>query len=703
MAEKFISFDETRRELGCSAEQLRQLTERKQLVGTLQDGTVRFLQSDVLKLKGRVQREGTSAPASSTSRKPPQDYGFVFLVDEDEEAAIEGNRYDGDLPTTLETPAELASEDVVEPVELSPEQMENLEILSGLDLSAAARMGKEVAERQTEPTDLVVPELEPPEERSSEPASAVEAVPEEPADLGAISVSETVPEAIPTEPADLAAIAIAAGAPAGILDGIPSEPAHIEAIDLGEPRVESVPREPADLSAIEVSETVPDPIPLEPARLEAIELAEAEESAGPMLAELRTPFLKTQGDQTPGMIETSDEIIIEPAAPSGPKLELEAVQPATTQAVEEERGTEPVELPETYEVEEPPAIRPVTEHMELATDEELADTEPPAEVASVLETDEPESSEAVQESGEEALPEGCACEAAPAVEEWLTEPAAKAEPADETSTRPEQVQTEPSEIEASGAPGPGIEKSDVAASVSGADVYDEIVKEIEEEPAEQSAAGTLTGAASSNDSTDKRGPEVDREESPVAEDDVRKDKKKEEDLDDIFEVYDLEEKKEGAAGASAPAVEPPKAEEEVVELKEVDKERLELERSIEEEMADLFGETSTAEKVAPKPGAAGKPADDFDLSIFKEGGTAAEVPALEEVDLTEMAEAPALQESVPGSMDVSGVSRIEALKAPRGPSTAPLTAMILLSFVALAVVGMALMAAVWGVIPFVSK
>ncbi|HUV39589.1 MAG TPA: helix-turn-helix domain-containing protein, partial [Planctomycetota bacterium] len=87
MSERHLTFSEVQQMLGLSADEVRGLMESKSLHGVILDGVIQFPESEVRRLRGASGGAGT---------KRPDETGFTFLVDEDEEAEIEGQAYDGE-------------------------------------------------------------------------------------------------------------------------------------------------------------------------------------------------------------------------------------------------------------------------------------------------------------------------------------------------------------------------------------------------------------------------------------------------------------------------------------------------------------------------------------------------------------------------------------------------------------------------------
>ena len=149
--------------------------------------------------------------------------------------------------------------------------------------------------------------------------------------------------------------------------------------------------------------------------------------------------------------------------------------------------------------------------------------------------------------------------------------------------------------------------------------------------------------------------------------------------EDIFEVYDIDEAKTEEA-PDAPQ------EEEIIELEEATEahaEKAAIEQSVEDEMADIFGEEILPQEEAPAI------ADDFDLSIFKESGAPAqEVATLGEADLSAVSQDAPTSTAGFGPSIGAIPSRVEAAAIGKGPSTVPMTIAVVVAFTALLVAGM---------------
>ena len=240
-------------------------------------------------------------------------------------------------------------------------------------------------------------------------------------------------------------------------------------------------------------------------------------------------------------------------------------------------------------------------------------------------------------------------------------------------------------------------------------LFEEIEKEIDQEPKKIPVPSSgehadFDGGLGQAD----QGRVQSEEETTVSEDQGQKPEEKKPE-EDAFEVYDLEEEKTEAAPQVPAEAAAGEAEEEIIELEELPSEPAEqmetIEKSVDAEMADIFGEEAeTPAAVAAPTDQAGveTEADDFDLSIFKEDEQGfQDLGALEEVDLTAMA--PETSDAVEAGMvptfDSSGPSRIEAITAPKGPSSMPMTLAVLVAFAALVVTGMLLVAFYYSRLP----
>ena len=131
-----------------------------------------------------------------------------------------------------------------------------------------------------------------------------------------------------------------------------------------------------------------------------------------------------------------------------------------------------------------------------------------------------------------------------------------------------------------------------------------------------------------------------------------------------------------------------------------------IEKSVDDEMAELFGETAAvAAGVAAVSTGVEAETDDFDLSIFKEADeTVQDIGALEETAFvpTDVEAADIFPGPDEEAMTIPAggrPSRIDAITAPKGPSTAPFTIAILVAFAALVVGGMAIIALYYAKLP----
>ena len=661
MPEKFLTFDEVQRRLKIPADELQQLMDGKEINAVVEGGVVKLSERDVLKLartiKGGAGPKGIEpafpvtpgTPAQSCPTcftrpgKKPEDYGFVFLVDEGEEANIEGEAYDGELPTsTVQTPDEdVLKEDFVSPTDLSPEQQEALELFAEMDIERLTEIGRKLSEQSEEtPRTFQVP-----------------------------AVSPKAPE-LPVEPAK----EVAAKEPVAPIESELRSPV----LEFEQPVVEAVKEsEPEPVKEPEAVEEVATPS----AALEFVTL----EPTGPV--------------ETPKPSEMTPETPVEPVSKA-----------------------EEVEVGEVYELAEAAPEQPVTERAGQATDEELEDVAKPKP--------EPEVLEALE------LPK----EVAPPVESaWVDfnpdfekVERAIAEPAASETTKPgfgvgpgageaKEAVEGPSERGLKEPEAAKIPAPEAISDLQAREMFDEIEKELEAEgvggkkttpvsPAGKPArSGKSEGqgreSAGSKPETKvvspvetsrpDRGKFKTEEESVVSEDKTKKQEKKP--AEDIFEVYDIEEAK--TAPKEETKAEP---EEEMVELQEASEAANEMEtieQSVDQEMADIFGEGQAAAETEAVEGE--RTADDFDLSIFKEGGAVTqEAPAMEEVDLSAMTEESPTS-GMEGMHTIAGTtsSRIDAITAERGPSTLPVTIAVVLSFLALVFTGMILVALYYSRMP----
>ena len=675
MTERHLTFAEVQEILGLSPDGVRELMESKSLRGEIIDGVIRFEETQVMRLRG--------AHGDALGQ---EDMGLVFLVDEEEEEQIEGKAYDGeDLLTRKEAVSPAPDEELMEPVELSEDQRRNAELLGTDDVVA---FGREVSERTRE-EEFGTSQLADDEE-IIEPADVELPEPE----FGPLAAA--VPEAQREEPAEAAPE--------------PEEP---------EPEVTAVGSEeeaPEDVVPVEEN------VPLEPLLTGAVAPGEEESvefmlDSEPAPAAEEPPELKVVEPLVPGASGlTFEEVEAEPLDEAAVE-QVEAVAAADeTDALQfEEETPEPEEAeslpaaegaPETFEVTAPePQRAGVTDELELAVDEELADLEP--------------------EPVEEVVPEQASAVEAPSEPEPVVEAASEPEPVAQepvAEPEPEPVADEP---------------APVAGAVIGAAAADDVWEELQEKPSvDQGVPEAVTPVAAESDRQDE--PVASESEAPrqteadeipeEAEQVTEEHREEEEAFKSEEELIPLEEGTEEPAPVEpAPAdtfdlAEPdesiPIEEIEVTDLEdapsegEAEEDLMVLEeeappeeavfdaggpKTLEEEVAELFDEepaqASPDEALAAAPAAA---EEDFDLSVFQQGETATEeaLPTVDESLFEEVGAGVSAEEEQPVEMaqaEVEGVSRIRALTEERAaPNTAAITAAILLAFAAVAFTGMLL-------------
>lgn len=649
MSERFLTFDEAQQLLKIPADELQRRMDGTEIHAVVEDGVVKFSEIGILKLAdpsaGAAEPSALPRPDVGTGqdRRKQDDYGFIFLVDEEQETAIEGEAYDGELPTgVLEIPEEISSDELITPTDLSSEQTDALELFSEMDMSKVVEVGRKVAERVEDEGTLLGAE--------------------EPTASDTIGAGLEVPE-MPGEP----------------FVEPPAEPPVVSPAEPVEPTVEQ----------------------------EVVAEAAVGDTIGQDVAE-KTDELEFVTDEMPA---SSADL---PSAGGLPAVQETELPDELAEELDKE-----IEVTGAYELAEAVSEVDVTEHAERATDEEQADLPREADLSVEPEPEPIETAEQTAE-GEEEPTEVSLREVEaeidaefeaeleeielPTIEESVEVPVEAEEVAAEEIVT-EEVAAEPVEPEpvesASSLPAEEMKVPDLSAEIElesdeevelpvstvmseddAGELFDEIEKEIEQEDAVEVSA---------------------KEEISVSEEETRtpEEKKSEE---DVFEVYDLDEETEEGAD-QAPEVEAvsleAEAAEEIVELEEVSaatEERDDIEKSVEDEMAELFGETTAvAAGAAVVEAGTETDADDFDLSIFKEADeTVQDIGALEETAFV-----PADVEATDtfhGSDDeamtipAGGPSRIDAITAPKGPSTAPFTIAILVAFAALIVGGMAIIA-----------
>jgi len=733
MAERHLTFAEVQEILGLSPDGVRELMESKALHGEIIDGVIQFPEAQVMRLRGTRGE----APVSGD-----EDMGLVFLVDEEEEQEIEGKAYDGEeLLTRKEAIAPAPGEELMEPVELSEDQLRNAELL-GTDEAVA--FGREVSERTreeefgtpqlAEDEEIIEPtEVELPEPEFGPLAAAVpEARREEPAEA-APAPEEVEPEAAAAAPEE----AEAAEGVVPVEEEAPLEPLVTQA---AAPEAPTAPEE-AESVAFDLTAEV------QPERAGVTEEGWTflEEETGPMVC----PVSEDAEVPTEAPAEPT---VVEPLAPAASGLTFEETEaepveePAEAEAEEvtagseveglqfEEEAPEEVEVPsaaeeaaETFDVTTPEPETVVTEELELAVDEELADLEPERVEEAVVEPEPVEQAVPQPEPVEESAPE--------LAEEVVPEPVSAAEEPSE----PEPVFEEPVAEEVPPEPAPveeaAVEPETVVEPAAAADVWEELQEELSaEEGAPHEEAAPVTAESDRGDTASdlERPPQVEADEIPEEVEQVSEEPREEEEaFEPEEELIPLEEETGETPAAEEPVpVEPepadtfdlaepgepvPLEEIEVTDLEDVtpgaahaEEDLVVLEeetpavepgtaKTLEEEVAELFEEetvpASPDEAFAAAPAAAAE--EDFDLSVFQQEEAAAEeaLPTTDESLFEEVGEQAPVEEAHPVEAvePVEGVSRIRALTEERAaPSTAAITAAILLAFAAVAFTGMLL-------------
>ncbi len=686
MPERWLTFAEVEETLGLTAEEVRGLMEARKLRGQIVDGVVKFGEGEVRKL---ARAEG------------PAEAHFKFLVDEEEEKRIEGQAYDGESlapPKPIERIVD--DEEIVEPEALTEELLRNAELLGGKDIVA---FGKEVADR----------------------SRAEEFKPAELADFGPEKDEEIV------DPSSVALPDVAFGPLAE---------------RIGEARRE----EPPEAAAIRVPEPEAQPAPEAPEK----KLDFVAEESGPMVCPV-TDEAKAESakphEAAPVELKAPEKIdFVE--APSAPASEPVAETPAGTYEVEETEVPEsalapeaesvmpapPVSEPaETYEVVPPAPVAPVTEGFDRAVDEESSEIAPEPSVEepiSLAEGQVPLEQYLAQLKAvapESAPPELAAQE--PAAEEISSVEPSPIAPAPEPVVEAASVPIEPAPLEA--APEPSIAQPIAAQDVTPATAPPERVKiPVSETPAlsEPVVAGP---AVVSPDEARRRGEEIDAELSQIA----TKESLPEGASDGRIPTSKSGEIRTAASGGAQAAevsheeakpvtdkTKPTPEEQkkkkpdeiEVFDLGEVKAEPEEefqileeepkevapagpaKEKTLEEEMAELFGE-ETPQQPAAAPAASAAPAapkaeEDFDLSVFQKDKQEAVAPAPVEIteealfDVSQQTQEPAGEQSLTHE-DMESQSRIKSLTEERTPASVYFfTAAIVLSFIAVALTGMLL-------------
>ena len=676
MPERWLTFAEVEELLGASSEDVRELMEARTLSGHIVDGVVKFSEEDVRRLvKG--------GPAKAAEGH------FRFLVDEAEEARIEGKAYDGEAfkpPPTAAVPG--ADEDIFEPMDLSDEQLRNSQLLGGRSL---VEFGREVAERS------MAEEFSP-----AELADDEEII--EPSEVD-------LPEA-----------------PFGPLA------THVDEARREEPPEPAPPAEQAKVAPKE-----------EPASVFEIEPAPGREpEAAPAERELVAPVFEVESAPTPPAERERKESALEEILFVAEEAKAEAEPPAAAFAAEPEAPSAPepqaaaAPREEIYEVESPAPLTPVTDGMERAVDEETAEVAPepvveaetPAPEApgetpppEVTEGKEPDAIEVAEFLAADAPQPPTGAQAAMSPKPppaSLSEPflslnapkmSAKAPNSPLASAGQKSPQPiAPQEVAPPQEPPAPVEPSDRESAAPDAEPPEpDIAEKIDRKPSAEEPKESLPLAPQDDTMSllqseptkpapmpSEPAPAYKQEAKPVS-DSTKKprpdDKQKAKKSEDI-EVFDLET----AA---------PKGEDtfEIIEDEpaEAAPAAPEKEKSLEEEMADLFGDEQkdASPDVAFAQPAAPKVEEDFDLGIFqKDKAAEAAAPAepaptdesLFDVDAASGAGAAAAPApDVDADAGMQGVSRIRAITEERTPASVHLyTAIIIIGFLVLAFTGMLL-------------
>ena len=464
----------------------------------------------------------------------------------------------------------------------------------------------------------------------------------------------------------------------------------------------AAPRETAVVSPL-THETPPMEFVEEPPTVEApappVEPASEAKAEEPPTAEAPAP---------PDVVESPPPA--EVAADAAPETPTETYEVEPLAPVVAEGAAAPETPTETYEVEPPLPVAPVTQRMDFAVDEETAEVTPgeaacapaaeerPAEVVPALPADEPSAA---------ALPE---VEAPPVEEAESPQPAEEVpEPAEalETVSEASEALFHPVEAEkpAEKAPEAALEAPFVAARAPSATGTPDLVEDTQAELTTPTAKEFLPPAVpedtiSTHRPTEFResvpvppGPvEVPQEEAKPVTDETRKPKPDEQPKKpkpDEIEVFDIEQpgtkEEEFEILEEEPAEAAPAAPAAAVSDKE---------KSLEEEMAELFGDEQKEASpdlafAQPQPP---KVEEDFDLSVFQKDKqeAAPEEPVLiPEETLFEVEQPTVEPDAAVIGADLQGVSRIRAMTEERTPASVYLyTAAILIAFGVVAFAGM---------------
>jgi hypothetical protein len=405
--------------------------------------------------------------------------------------------------------------------------------------------------------------------------------------------------------------------------------------------------------------TAPEPVEIVPEAVEAAQAPEAESPAEPQPVESAAepePVVGADSYVRPPLAET----------PPTPVVEEPAEKPEEVPAADAACETE--EEPETFEAAPPAPAVPVTERFERAVDEEVGELEEePA--AAELETSS-ESEEVVGATGGRPSSEPVA--------ETLVEPSVF-EPGPGAKDVWKEAEAEVLRGEESGMKPAGVESAVERESGEEHSVEEEIVSEGPAPPAR---------AEKPREEEEPVADQKKDEELPVrGEGDKGKPEQKPE--DEGIEVFDLEE--EGGKKPPAPVK---KEEEELVTLEE-EAPAAGKEKSLDEEMAEIFGEGEAPKAEETFKTAVPTAEEDFDLSVFKEKPAEGieEPVAVEEGSLFETGQ---LDESkgedqMQAVLQREGPSRIKAItEEPAQPGATAFTVAVLLAFVVIAFTGMLL-------------
>lgn len=659
MAERHVTFAEVEQILGLSSDAVRELMESKTLKGAIVDGVIQFRESDVKRLGGKSSGAG--------GERSEGEAGFLFLVDEEEEKRIEGKAYDGEAlvkPRPVEAPG--PDEEIIEPVGLSDEQLRNSAVLGSED---AVEFGRGVAERSGR-AEFAGAEISEDEEILD--ASKVE-LPEPDFGKLASAFGEARREEPPTRLEEVEK---------------PVEPSGVES-ETKRPGVELV-RPTLELKMPVESAPVEEEVPASP-REEVVESATAagvppEEPVGREVEPEAVGF-NIDGEPEPTHPATSEKELtfleeetgpmVCPVPPKAEEVRIEATEPA---------AAEPV-----------PPVEPVAPVVAEAA---------PAVVEAAKVEEEPAAAAPVEE--EAALESRRMFELAGPVEETAKEAATEEVPAE---TKPEEPGPEVSGREAVGEePRETFELALPARSVPVTESFERAVdEEVEDREAEPEIIG-VEAEPEKRVAADQRPPapltpgrEPREEEEPVSADKEKKGeemakppeegrKPEEETAPENIEVFDLEAPGEAGGAGDEGLV---SLEEEALK-EEAPAAAPSKDKTLEEEMAELFGEEKGEQPAAAEvvPAAGGAPTEDFDLSVFKkEEGAEESAPVAEEAlfEIDEQGTAPVESSAGQAATDAESATRIRGfVEQEQAPSNAVFTVAALLAFVVLAFTGMLL-------------